>query len=78
MKKDEARRWKRDLLLDVAALIVWAIVLCVFAEAADGAPDAMDTGTRTLVTIGAATVGTWLMRFICWLDKPVRRGGRHG
>lgn len=78
MKKDEARKWKRDLLLAAASLIAWAIVLCVFAEAAEGAPDAMDTGTRTLVTIGAATVGTWLMRLICWLDKPVRRGGRHG
>lgn len=78
MKKNEARSWKRDLLLTAAALIVWAVVLCVFAEAAEGAPDAMDTGTRTLVTIGAATVGTWLMRFICWLDKPVKKGGRHG
>ena len=78
MKKDEARKWKRDLLLTGAALIAWAIVLCVFAEATEGAPEAMDTGTRTLVTIGAATVGTWIMRFICWLDKPVRRGGRHG
>lgn len=73
MKKDEAKKWKRDLLLAAAALIVWAICLCVFAQAAEGAPEAMDAGTRTLVTIGAATVATWLMRFICWLDKPVRR-----
>ena len=75
MKKEEARKWKRDVLLAAAALIVWAIVLCVFAEAADGTPEAMDTGTRTLVTIGAATVATWLMRFICWLDKPVKKHG---
>lgn len=78
MKKDEARKWKRDLLLTAAAMIVWAVALCVFAEATEGVPEPMDTGTRTLVTIGAATVATWLMRFICWLDKPVKKGGRHG
>ncbi len=73
MKKDEARSWKLDLLKAALALIAWAIALCVFAQAADGAPAELDGGTRVLVTIGAVTVGSWMMRVIDLLDRPARR-----